>query len=106
VLRDPKNHTDDQIKAILRQWLDPNTGTGYSLFRICLGTSDFSDARAVATNYPQGWYSYQDNQSGPFSITNDVKLGIIRVIQLPSRFFRRVASRCKSSGRHGVRLAG
>ena len=75
------NRTDDEIKALLRQLVDPNTGIGMSLFRICIGTSDFSCGTNVDSN-PQGWYSYQDNQNGPFSITNDVELGIIRVIRL------------------------
>jgi glucosylceramidase len=75
------NRADDEIKDLLRQLVDPNTGIGMSLFRVCIGTSDFSCGTNVDSN-PQGWYSYQDVQNGPFSITNDVQLGIIRVIQL------------------------
>jgi O-glycosyl hydrolase len=76
-----KNHTDEQIKQILRELIDPDKGIGMSLFRICLGTSDFSDARSVSTT-PKGWYSYQEEPNRPFSIKNDEKLGIIRVLKL------------------------
>ena len=76
-----KNHDDAQIKAILRELIDPNKGMGLTLFRVCFGTSDFSDARGVS-DHPKGWYSYQPEQDGPFSIENDRKLGILRVIKL------------------------
>jgi O-glycosyl hydrolase len=76
-----KNHTDDQIKEILRDLIDPDQGIGMNLFRICLGTSDFSDARSVSST-PKGWYSYQDQQNAPLSIENDRKLGIVRVLKL------------------------
>ena len=79
-----KGKTDAQIKELLRQLIDPQKGVGYSLFRICFGTSDFSDARAVSV-HPQGWYTYQDDQGQPFSIDNDQRLGIIRVIKLCRR---------------------
>ena len=91
-----KNHTDAQIKDILRQLIDLKDGIGLNLFRVCFGTSDFSDGRRVSSN-PKGWYSYQDDPNGPFSIENDTKLGIIRVLKLaqqvaaesgqPIRFF-------------------
>ncbi len=76
-----KNHTDEQIKDILRQIIDPANGIGMNLFRICFGTSDFSDARSVSST-PNGWYSYQDSRDGEFSIKNDQTLGIIRVLKL------------------------
>jgi len=76
-----KGKTDAQIKVLLKSLIDPQTGAGYSLFRICFGTSDFSDARSVS-KHPEGWYTYQDDPNGSFSIENDRKLGIIRVIKL------------------------
>ena len=47
-----KNHTDAQIRDILRTLIDPVTGM--SLFRVTIGTSDFSDAHAVTSN-PKGF---------------------------------------------------
>ena len=76
-----KNRDDGQIKAVLRELIDPKAGMGLTLFRVCFGTSDFSDARGVSDD-PKGWYSYQPKQDGPFSIENDRKLGILRVIKL------------------------
>lgn len=76
-----KNRDDGQIKQVLRELIDPKAGMGLTLFRVCFGTSDFSDARAVSGD-PKGWYSYQSMRGGPFSIENDRKLGILRVIKL------------------------
>ncbi len=49
-----KNHTDTRIKEILKSLIDPTTGIGMDLFRITIGTSDFSDARDVSSD-PQGF---------------------------------------------------
>ena len=76
-----KNRDDGQIKEVLRELIDPKTGMGLTLFRVCFGTSDFSDARSVSDD-PKGWYNYQPKRDGPFSIENDRKLGILRVIKL------------------------
>jgi len=76
-----KNKSDDQTKAILRRLIDPAGGIGMSLFRITIGTSDFSDGRAVS-DHPQGFYSYQENPQQPFSIQNDIDLGIIKVLNM------------------------
>ena len=91
-----KNHTDAQIKEILKALIDPATGIGMNLFRITIGTSDFSDARAVSSN-SQGFYTYQDNPTDTFSIEKDRQLHIIHVLKLalevsqetgqPIRFF-------------------
>lgn len=76
-----KGKTDAQVRELLRSLIDPRGGAGYSVFRICFGTSDFSDARSVS-RHPQGWYTYQDDPAGPFSIENDRTLGILRVLHL------------------------
>jgi O-glycosyl hydrolase len=76
-----RNHTDAQIEDILRTLIDPAHGIGMDLFRLTIGTSDFSDARSVSSG-PQGFYSYQDDPHAAFSIENDRKLNIIRVVKL------------------------
>ena len=85
----------------MKDLIDPANGIGMNLFRLCIGTSDFSDGTPVAgdpTNNPGGWYTYQDG--GPdsaFSIQHDLDLNIVHVIKLaqdvaakanrPIRFF-------------------
>jgi glucosylceramidase len=76
-----RNYDDAQTKAILKRLIDPVTGIGMSLFRITIGTSDFSDARSVTTN-PNGFYTYQDHPTDAFSIENDRKLHILHVLKL------------------------
>jgi O-glycosyl hydrolase len=76
-----KNHSDEQVKEILRSLIDPSSGIGMNLFRVAIGASDFADGRAVAP-HPKGFYSYQDDRNAPFSIENDRKLNIIRVCKL------------------------
>ena len=76
-----KNHTDAQIKEILRTLIDPVNGIGMNLFRLTIGSSDFSDGRSVSS-HPQGFYSYQDDPQGEFSIDNDRKLNILHVVKL------------------------
>lgn len=76
-----KNHNDEQIKEILRALVDPTSGIGMNLFRLTIGTSDFSDGRAVSKD-TQGFYTYQDDPKTDFTIENDRKLNIIRVAKL------------------------
>ncbi|MBN1350794.1 glycosyl hydrolase [candidate division KSB1 bacterium] len=76
-----KNKSDAQIRELLKALIDPARGIGLNLFRITIGTSDFSDARAVS-QHPQGFYSYQDREDAPFSIQNDQDLGIVKVLQM------------------------
>jgi O-glycosyl hydrolase len=61
--------------------LDPEEGMGFNVFRICIGTSDFSDGRAVS-DHPQGYYTYQEDRSAPFSIQNDIDLKIIETLKM------------------------
>lgn len=82
-----KHKTDDQAKEILRALIDPAHGIGMNLFRITMGTSDFSDGRAVS-DHPKGFYSYQDHPDEPFSIQNDIDLGIIKVLNLAQQVAR------------------
>lgn len=84
-----KNKNEKEIKDILRSLIDPTTGIGMNLFRITIGTSDFSDGRAVSA-HPQGFYSYQDRTDDDFSIQNDLDLGIIDVLKTALQ----VASEC------------
>lgn len=76
-----KNRTRDEQKEVLRSLISPQDGTGFSLFRLTIGTSDFSDARSVS-DHPKGFYSYRDRESDTFSIENDRKMGIIDSIRL------------------------
>ncbi len=85
-----KNKTDEQVKEILRALIDPQHGIGMNLFRITIGTSDFSDGRAVS-DHPQGFYSYQDDQDDNFSIQNDIDLGILKVLKMAMQ----VAQECE-----------
>lgn len=75
-----KNKTQAQTRAILRALIDPEQGIGMTLFRVCIGTSDFSDARAVSS-HPKGFYTYQPRPGDPFSIQNDIDLGIVSVLR-------------------------
>jgi len=79
-----KGKSNDQIDQLLRSLIDPQTGMGFNLFRICIGSSDFSDGRSVS-NHPQGFYSYQDDLTDPFSIQADIDLGIIDMIKRVQR---------------------
>ncbi|MBN1464901.1 hypothetical protein JXA02_04015 [candidate division KSB1 bacterium] len=85
-----KNKTDEQACEILRALIDPHRGIGMNLFRITIGTSDFSDGRAVS-DHPQGFYSYQEKEDDEFSIQNDVELGIIKVLKMALQ----VAAECE-----------
>ena len=66
---------------VLEKLIDPDTGAGFNLFRICIGTSDFS---------PEGWGFYSlddmpDEEKDPelkkFSIQKDIDNKIISVLQ-------------------------
>lgn len=76
-----KNKTLEQQREILKALIDPETGMGLNLFRITIGTSDFSDGRKLSP-HPKGFYSYQDDLNTPFSIANDIQLGIPAILNL------------------------
>ena len=81
-----KNHDDTQTEQALTDLIDPVNGIGMNLFRICIGTSDFSDGTSVTndpTNNPHGWYTYQDGgPTATFSIQPDIDLNIVHTILL------------------------
>jgi glucosylceramidase len=60
----------------LKGIVDPVTGMGQNLFRVTMGTSDFTG---------QPWYSYDDGAADPtmarFSIQKDIDAGIIDVLK-------------------------
>jgi glucosylceramidase len=76
-----KNKTEQQVRELIRLIVDPEKGMGFNLFRITIGTSDFSDGRSYSS-HPRGFYTYQDQEGKPFSIQPDIDLGIVRVLQL------------------------
>ena len=76
-----KNKTRAQTREILRALIDPKQGIGMTLFRVCIGTSDFSDARSVSS-HAQGFYTYQPRPGDSFSIQNDIDLGIVSVLHM------------------------
>jgi glucosylceramidase len=61
---------------LLTSLVDPVNGMGQNLFRVTIGTADFTG---------QPWYSYDDGQSDPnmdrFSIQKDIDDGIIDVLK-------------------------
>lgn len=66
---------------ILEKLIDPVEGAGFNLFRICIGTSDF-------TPQSWGWYSLDDMPDGQtdpdllhFSIQKDIDNNIISVLK-------------------------
>jgi glucosylceramidase len=76
-----KNKNEKQIRDLIRLILDPGSGMGLNLFRITIGTSDFSDGRKYST-HPNGFFTYQDNQDEPFSIQPDIDFGIIKILRI------------------------
>jgi O-glycosyl hydrolase len=76
-----KNKSEKQIRDLIRLILDPERGMGLNLFRVTIGTSDFSDGRKYST-HPKGFYTYQDKEDEPFSIQPDIDMGIIKVLQM------------------------
>ncbi len=76
-----KNKNEQEIRELIRQLLDPEQGMGLNMFRVCIGTSDFSDGRPVS-DHPQGYYTYRDKREEAFSIQADIDMGIIRVLRM------------------------
>jgi len=76
-----KNKNEEQVRKYIRLIIDPEKGMGLNLFRITIGTSDFSDGRKVSS-HPKGFYTYQDDKEKQFSIQPDIDLGIIKVLQM------------------------
>ncbi len=79
-----KNKTPVQQREILNALIDPKAGIGMNLFRISIGTSDFSDGTWASTppDNTQGWYSFQDTADSPFSIQRNIELGIVDVLKM------------------------
>lgn len=79
-----KNKNAAQQEAVLRALIDPKAGIGMNLFRISIGTSDFSDGTYAdtPTDNAKGWYSFQDTPTSPFSIQRNIELGIIDTLQM------------------------
>lgn len=79
-----KNKNEAQQRQVLKALIDPNTGIGLNLFRISIGTSDFSDGTLATppASHPNGWYSLQDNADGAFSIERNRSLGIIATLKM------------------------
>lgn len=79
-----KNKNPQQQADLLRALIDPQQGIGMNLFRITIGTSDFSDGTRAATppDNDMGWYSFQDTADSPFSIQRNIELGIIDTIKM------------------------
>jgi O-glycosyl hydrolase len=75
-----KGKNEKQIRDLIRLILDPEQGMGLNLFRITIGTSDFSDGRKYSNN-PKGFYTYQDRQNKPFSIKPDIDFGIVKILK-------------------------
>ncbi|MDG2266133.1 MAG: hypothetical protein P8L91_04030, partial [Candidatus Marinimicrobia bacterium] len=75
-----KGKSEEQIRDILALLIDPKNGLGFNMFRITIGTSDFSDGRNVSS-HPKGFYTYQDDIEN-FSIDLDKKTGIIKILRL------------------------
>lgn len=76
-----KNKGDSEVRTFIRNILDPVNGMGLNMFRITIGTSDFSDGRAFS-KHPKGFYTYQEQPDIPFSIQPDIDLKIIKVLQM------------------------
>ncbi len=79
-----KNKTAAQQRELLRALIDPVTGAGMNLFRITIGTSDFSDGTRAAPSptHDKGWYTYQDTPQSTFSIERDRSLGIVDTVRM------------------------
>ena len=76
-----KNKSDKEVRTLIRNIIDPVDGIGLNMFRITIGTSDFSDGRAFS-KHPKGFYTYQEQPDIPFSIQPDIDLKIIKVLQM------------------------
>lgn len=75
-----KNKTDEELSDVIKAFIDPKTGIGFNMFRLCIGLSDFSDGRSVS-DHPQGFYTYQETPEEPFSIQKDIDYGKIAMIK-------------------------
>ena len=79
-----KNKTRSQQRAILESLISPEEGIGMNLFRIEIGTSDFSDGTKASPPplYERGWFSLKDTPDAPFSIDRPLSLGIIDTLKM------------------------
>ena len=79
-----KNKTRPQQRAILKSLISPDEGIGMNLFRIEIGTSDFSDGTKASPPplYKKGWFSLKDAPNAPFSIDRPLSLGIIDTLKM------------------------
>ena len=79
-----KNKDRQQQRALLDALIDPVDGIGMNLFRISIGTSDFSDGThaRTPTDNDMGWYSFQDTPDSAFSIQRNIELGIVETLQM------------------------
>ena len=79
-----KNKTQSQQRAILESLISPDAGIGMNLFRIEIGTSDFSDGTKAspAPLYEKGWFSLKDSPNASFSIDRPLSLGIIDTLKM------------------------
>ena len=62
-----KNKTRSQQRALLESLISPDEGIGMNLFRIEIGTSDFSDGTKASPVplYEKGWFSLKDSPNAP-----------------------------------------
>ena len=79
-----KNKTRSQQRALLESLISPDEGIGMNLFRIEIGTSDFSDGTKASPvpRYEKGWFSLKDSPNAPFSIDRPLSLGIIDTVKM------------------------
>jgi len=79
-----KNKTRSQQRALLESLISPDGGIGMNLFRIEIGTSDFSDGTKASPPplYERGWFSLKDTPDAPFSIDRPLSLGIIDTLKM------------------------
>ena len=79
-----KNKTRSQQRALLESLISPDEGIGMNLFRIEIGTSDFSDGTKASPVplYEKGWFSLKDSPNAPFSIDRPLSLGIIDTVKM------------------------
>ncbi len=75
-----KNKSDEQLREVIKAFIDAESGIGFNMFRLAIGLSDFSDGRAIS-DHPQGFYTYQDDSTQDFSIQKDIDYGKIEMIK-------------------------
>ncbi|QJR81363.1 hypothetical protein CA267_011530 [Alteromonas pelagimontana] len=79
-----KNKTPQEQYEVLRALIHPTDGIGMNLFRITIGTSDFSNG-TMASPKPapaDGWYSFQDTPQSKVSLERHESLGIIDTLKM------------------------